>query len=179
MDAGILIALQRTGYLRVLKDITALFTALVVEEVYDELVEPRNGRHQNRSEEARRELEHVEVVSIVPGTQRAETLDALRARKSSVRADLGECASIAWALHDDDSVFVTRDRAAAYLALEELHGRARSFFSFLRSAAETGAIDRACAKAIGDLAQQPGVGETPPVWWDAWTAVNDPAPSGP
>lgn len=65
--------------------------------------------------------------AVVVGSQ-AETymVSQLRAYATRATADLGEHESIAWMLHEGpaDSVFVTLDKGAAYLALVEL-GRSR------------------------------------------------------
>ncbi len=173
LDAGVVIALQRTGHLDALASLGVRCDMTLVEEVYDELVRPACGKHSLAASAARAVLDaQVSVVSIDVGTEAANRLLALRARRTSVKADLGESASIAWAAEHEDYVFVTRDAAASYVALEELRGRVRSFYYFLREAVEFAAFDRVTAKAIADAAQvTPGVLATPPLWWTDWVSA--------
>ena len=172
LDAGVVISLQRTGHLDVLASLGSHADLALVEEVYDELVRPRSGKYPRAASEAKAVLDaHVTVVSIDVGSDAAERLLALRARRTSARADLGESASIAWAVDHAEYIFVTRDAAASYLALEELQGRTRSFYHFLREAVELAALDRVTAKAIADAAEQsPGVNAAPPLWWTDWVS---------
>ena len=173
LDAGVVIALQRTGHLDALASIATRFTLLVIEEVYDEVADPFGGKYAAEAAQAKAALDvHANVVSIDPTSDAGRRLDALRARKKkSTKADLGEAASIAWAFENADAVFVTRDYLASFLALDELHGRVTTFFQFLREAVEAGGLEPAKARLIATAASiTDGVRAIPPLWWDAWLA---------
>jgi predicted nucleic acid-binding protein len=176
LDAGIVIALQRTKALNILAAVGVKIELLIVEEVYDEVVDPRGGKYSIEAKDARAVLDsHVKLVTIDPTSKAAMCLDALRSRKRKpTRTDLGEAASISWAVEHRDCTFVTRDAAAAYLALEELMGRVMSFFSFLRMTVDETALDATVVRDIGDVAPNTmGVRCVPPLWWNEWRDAKD------
>ena len=170
IDAGFIIALQRVSHLDALQGLSARFSLVMVEEAYDEVTEPRSGKHATEARQAAIALEAVSVQSIDPESQAAARLHALRTRRAKVtRADLGEDASIAWAADHPTFVFVTRDRGAAFLALNELRGRTMTLFHFLREAVEVGALEPARARAMADaISTTKGVSAVPPLWWQGW-----------
>jgi len=171
LDSGIVIALQRVGHLGALSNISTKLPLLIVEEAYDEIVEPRGGRYVTESKQAQSTLDGcATTVTIDPTGEAAVRLSALRSRKSKgTVAGLGEAASIAWAFDQNDCVFVTEDVAATFLALDELRGRVITFFSFLRVAVDAGGLDVAAARAIGEATPTAqGVQRAPPSWWSTW-----------
>lgn len=173
LDAGILIGLQKIGHLDALASIATKVTLVIVEEVYDELTEPRGGKHRTEAGLAKVALDlHTTQVSIDPMGAAGRRLDALRARKrKATAADLGEDASVAWAFDQKDCVLVTRDFAGAFLALDELRGRAMTFFHFIYDVVDAGALPIAKAREIGAATPvTPGVTLTPPLWWKEWLA---------
>ena len=171
LDACTLVLLQRTGHLGILESLGAHFDLAVVEEVYDELTDPPRGRHKKAAQQAKALLDaHVMLVCIEVGTPASDRLAHLRAGRTNPKADLGEHASIAWAADNDRYWLLTRDGRSALLALEELRGRVRAVFDFLREAVEAQAIDRKIARAIAESARQPGINAVPPSWWDNFVA---------
>lgn len=173
LDANVIIPLQRTGHLDALVSIGACLDLLLVEEAYDEVTDPRGGKHTTEASSARAVLDaNAMIICLDPASAAATRLDALRSRsKKRTKANLGETASIAWAFDQEDKVvLVTRDVAAAFLALDELpKTRVITFFRFLRDAVEADALstDRARAIAIAATITN-GVTATPPLWWDDW-----------
>jgi hypothetical protein len=99
LDSGIVIALQRVGHLGALSNISTKLPLLIVEEAYDEVVEPRGGKYVTESKQAQSTLDGcATTVTIDPTGEAAVRLSALRSRKSKgTVAGLGEAASIAWA----------------------------------------------------------------------------------
>jgi predicted nucleic acid-binding protein len=177
LDSGIIVALQRTDQLALLTSIARVLPLLVVEEVFDELTDPREGRHATGAAEARAAMEgSVHVVSIQLGSAAATLMDGLlRGRKRNA----GECASVAWAAQEEhvDVTFVLRDGRFAYTALEELRGRVQGLHGFLRTTVERGAFPAATAGALAAAAAHtPGVELLPPLWWDDW--LESPSGSG-
>ncbi|MCC6667713.1 MAG: hypothetical protein IT375_28465 [Polyangiaceae bacterium] len=171
LDANAVIPLQRTGQLDALVAIGAKLQLLVVEEVYDELCEPRGGKLSREAAEMRRALDgNVTLASIEPESAASARFDALKARKrGGIKSNLGEAASVAWAADHDDVVFVTRDAAAAFLALNELGSRVTTFFQLIREAVELGALAPSKARLIGDTCSvTSGVEADPPLWWNEW-----------
>lgn len=82
LDANAVIPLQRTGQLDALVAIGAKLQLLVVEEVYDELCEPRGGKLSREAAEMRRALDgNVTLASIEPESAASARFDALKARK--------------------------------------------------------------------------------------------------
>jgi hypothetical protein len=143
----------------------------LVEEVYDEVTEPRNGRHAAAAQDAKRLIDasKLGVCRITLGSPAAATHSLLRAGKKSATADLGESASIAFAVHNAGFSFVTNDAAASLRGLQELRGRTLSFHPFLALLVESGALLRhrseTIAIAIQRLADWRAI---EPVWWQDW-----------
>jgi hypothetical protein len=170
LDTGIVLIFQKTGHLEALTLATRTVNILLVEEVYDEVTEPRNDKHKEAASAAKTTLDDsdAEVVSILLGSPVADTYSALRGGKQSATANVGESASIAYAAHNRDVVFVTNDRAASFLALRELRGRTMTFHT-LTVLVDDRAMVRHRAKEVVDAI--PGVKDlwaVRPLWWDDW-----------
>ena len=170
LDAGIFVALQRARYLSVLVDISAHAEMVVLEEVREELIDKAKPKYPKAAEQIRVILDDSQIVveSIDASDPAAYVMAALRAGKTS-DADMGEAASIAWTISQPEAVFVTRDAAGAFRALEERRGRVMGFFQFLAELVESGALESSVAGQIADdVARTPGVMARAPLWWADW-----------
>jgi hypothetical protein len=171
LDTGIVLGFQKSGHLDALTDSARVLPIGLVEEVYDEITDPRGDRHKKAAAEAQTAIDgsRIEVRSIALGSAAAQTMGTLRLGKTSRTADLGEAASIAVAAHDPVLTFVTNDAAASLRALQELRGRTLSFHPFLALVVEAGGLssERAAhiAKAIQALSDWRA---THPHWWERW-----------
>jgi hypothetical protein len=173
LDTGIVLGFQKASQLDALTDAAAHVPIAIVEEVYDEVTEPRGGKHAALASLAKRAIDgsNIELRSIAVGSPESATFGAFRAGKSSPTADLGEAASIALAAHDGSLTFVTNDAAASLRALQELRGRTLSFHPFLAILVERVGLSAARAGALATTIR--GLGDwraTHPLWWDAWLA---------
>ncbi|WP_437944908.1 hypothetical protein WME98_28435 [Sorangium sp. So ce296] len=179
LDTGVLVALQRAGHLSILVDISERVTLVMLEEVRDELIVDAKPKHAKAAEQARITLEgsRIRVEEIQIADPAAARLQALRAGKTSA-SDLGEAASIAWAMSRPEASFVTRDGQAALLGLEELRGRAMGFFQFLAELVDLGALDVSVAGQVAeDTVKASGVTARVPLWWPDWIQSHSPPTS--
>jgi hypothetical protein len=112
---------------------------------------------------------NVQVYSIALGSPAAKTHEQIRAGRKSSTADLGESASIAYAVHRDSCTFVTNDAAASLRSLQELRGRTLSFHPFLALLVESRVLplfrSEKIASAIQTLSDWRAV---QPLWWNDW-----------
>lgn len=164
LDACIVIAFQKTGHLPVLIDLSEQVKLVIVEEVQDELV---NKASRHDAEQWRSVLVNskIGVESIDASDPAASVLAIFRTGKANDK-DKGEAASIAWAVDKPDAIFISRDAGAAFHALDELRGRAMSFFQFLAELVELQALDPSVAAQVADdAARTPNVMARPPHWW--------------
>jgi hypothetical protein len=173
LDTGIVLGFQKSGHLEALTEASGRVRIAIVEEVYDEITDPRGGKHAVAACQAKRAIDGsgIELRSIPVGSPAASTFSLLRIGKTSPTADLGEAASIAVAVHDGSVTFVTNDAAASLRALQELRGRTLSFHPFLGILAEGGGLPATRAGAIAQAIR--GLGDwraSHPLWWDAWLA---------
>lgn len=171
LDTGIVLGFQKSGQLDALTDAAAHVSIAVVEEVYDEITDPRGGKHAASALKAKTAIDasNIKLRSIAVGSLEAATFGALRLGKTSPTADLGEAASIALAAHDDSLTFVTNDAAASLKALQELRGRTLSFHPFVAILVECGALTAGKAGVLATAVR--GLGDwraRHPLWWDAW-----------
>ena len=150
LDTGIVLGFQKGGHLEALITAAAVVSIVLVEEVYDELTEPRNGRHEEAAARAKTALDasRITVRSIRTGSDAAATFAALRTGKKSATADLGETGCIALAAHDPSLTFITNDAAASLRSLQELRGRTMSFHPFVAAVVESGALSPAAAASV-------------------------------
>jgi hypothetical protein len=171
VDTGVVLGFQKAGHLDALADAGHGISLVLVEEVYDEVTDPRNDKHAVAARDAKRLIDasKVRVCSISLGSPAAATHSSIRAGKKSATADLGESASIAFAVHNAGFTFVTNDAAASLRGLQGLRGRTLSFHPFLALLVESGALLRhrseAIAIAIRKLSDWRAI---QPVWWDDW-----------
>jgi hypothetical protein len=173
LDTGIVLGFQKCGHLDALADAASSVAVALVEEVYDEITDPRGGKHVDAASKARRVIDasKISLCSIPLGSTEARTFSAIRRGRTS-SADLGEAASIAVAVHGPSYVFVTNDGAASLRSLQELRGRTMSFHPFLRVLADAGAIGPERSDEIATAIQ--GLrdwGATQPTWWGQWLAL--------
>jgi hypothetical protein len=173
LDTGIVLGFQKAGHLDALVGSAARVPLALAEEVYDEITDPRGGRHGDAAARAKRAIDGsaIDVRSIMTGSAAETTFSALRAGRASPTADLGEAASIALAAHDPDLTFVTNDAAASLRSLQELRGRTLSFHPLLRALVEGGGLPAARAGELAVAIRTLGDWRaTHPLWWDAWLA---------
>jgi len=169
LDTGVVIMLQRIGHLDRLAELAKVFDLSVVEEVFDELTRPRNGKHAELAKAAQLALAAVSKVSLDVGSVAAAALPKLLGQPREISRQ--DAVSMAWILYEGTShTFVTRDALCAYRALEELQGRrVLGVFAFLREAVEAGALTRMAVQQIAEAAVSTnGVRERLPSWWTTW-----------
>lgn len=171
LDAGIVIGFQQANLLADLVTLARTLPMAIVEEVHDELTDAARGKPA----EARRASEaldgsDIDVVKILVGSDAARTLTEMRDGRSSVKdKDLGEDASIAFAMFDPRFTFVSHERVAIFCAVSCLEGRVMTFHPFLRTAVARGAITRGRAVALGTAVLAAKKSWPPaPVWWHRW-----------
>lgn len=173
LDTGIVLGFQKANHLDALTEAAAHVPLIIVEEVYDELTDPRNGKHVDAASRARFAIDgsNIERRSIALGSIEAMTFASLRIGKKSATADLGEAASIAVAAHDASLTFVSNDAAAALRGLQELRGRTLSFHPFVAILVERGALTMAKAGTLAAAIRSVSDWKaTHPLWWDPWMA---------
>ena len=143
----------------------------VVVDVYDEVTAPRGGKRAVEAKDAKALIDTsgVKTESILMGSPMADAYDSLRTGKTSPTADVGEAASIAYAIHHPGAVFVANDRAAALRGLQELRGRTMSFHPFLRVLVDSRGVTRREAEQIGkDIRKLNDWNAPEPLWWFEW-----------
>ncbi len=171
LDTGVVVGLQKSGHLGVLAKAARAVRIVLVEDVYDEVTAPRGGKRAVEAKEAKTLIDasDVKTESIPMGSPMADAYEALRAGKSSPTADVGEAASIAYAIHHPVAVFVANDRAAALRGLQELRGRTMSFHPFLRELVDSRSVTRREAEQIGkDIRKLNDWNAPEPLWWFDW-----------
>lgn len=171
LDTGIVLGFQKSKHLDALVAASTRVSIAFVEEVYDEITDPRGGKHAAAAEQAKVAIDgsRIAVRSIAVDSPEAATFAALRRGKSSPTADLGEAASIALSAHDTGITFVTNDAAASLRALQELRGRTLSFHPFLALLVERGAIHVHTAAVLATGIRTLGDWRAShPLWWDSW-----------
>jgi hypothetical protein len=96
LDTGIVLAFQKSGHLDALTDASSASAIAIVEEVYDEITDPRGGRHAAAAADARILIDgsKIQVVSVALGSIEAATLTVFRTGKSSASSDRGEAAFV-------------------------------------------------------------------------------------
>jgi hypothetical protein len=167
LDACIVIAFQKTGHLPVLINLSERVKIVIIEEVQDELIH-KASRHD--AEQWRNVLVNSKIglESIDANDPAATILATFRTGKVNDK-DKGEAASIAWAVDKPGAMFISRDAGAAFHALEELRGRAMSFYQFLAELVELDAMDISVAAQVADdAARTPYVMARPPYWWPSF-----------
>jgi hypothetical protein len=170
LDTGIVLGFQKCGHLDALTGAAGLVSLTLVEEVFDEITDPRGGKHAAEANAAKSLFAESKlgIRGIPIGSPAAATLWAIRRGKTST-ADLGEAASIALALHDRDLTFVTNDAAASLKSLTELRGRTLSFHPFLAALVEAGAVGVERSDEIaGAIRGLRDWGAVEPTWWSSW-----------
>jgi predicted nucleic acid-binding protein len=175
LDTGIVFGFLKPGHLGVLVSASNVVPLAIVEEVYDEVTDPRNGKHAMSAKQAKASIDAsaIHVESIMLGSAAADTLTAIRSGRTS-SSDVGEAASIALAVHDERYVFVTNDAAATKRALQELRGRTMTFHPFLRELVSRGALpSNQAAKLAVDIKSLKDWTAIEPVWWATWLAQEE------
>ena len=166
LDACLISKVQRSGHLPKLLAACKKVSLGVIAEVHDELTRGDS----ERAKQTKKLLDQgpVTVIELPLGSPAAEQLKKFRASKTTANADLGEHASIAYALHAQPVRFVTVDVGATFLMLSELGDRAVAYHWFLRELVEKNAISPRDAADLsnGMLREQSNVLE--PSWWGAW-----------
>ncbi len=171
LDTGIIFGFQKSKHLDALVGASRVVNLAIVEEVYDEVVTHALTKHRGHATEAKELLatSKVAIHRLKLASPEAATHQAIRAGKSSATADLGESASIAWAIHNATVTFVTNDPAAARRSLQELRGRTMSFHPFLAMLGERGAVPvERCAKIAVAVQALTDWGAREPLWWSRW-----------
>jgi len=174
-----MLGFQKARHLDALTEASAHVPLIMVEEVYDEVTDPRNGKHADAASRAKFAIDGSKINrrSIALGSIHATTFASLRTGKSSATADLGEAASIALAAHDASLTFVSNDAAATLRGLQELRGRTLSFHPFVAVLVERGALTMAKAGTLATAIRALGDWKaTHPLWWDNWLAAAGPNP---
>lgn len=179
LDTGIVLGFQKSNQLHALIQAAENVPIAIVEEVYDEITDPRNGKHAASALSAKTAIgaSKITVRSIAVGSPEAVTFGSLRLGKTSPTADLGEAASLALAAHDLGLTFVTNDAAACLKGLQELRGRTLSFHPFVAILVERGGMTMGTAgilaAAIRGLVDWRA---SHPLWWDGWQTMTTPVP---
>jgi hypothetical protein len=171
LDTGVVVGLQKSGHLGVLANAAKAVRLVLVEDVYDELIAPRGGKRAVEAKEAKTLIDasDVQKESILIGSPMADAYESLRTGKTSPTADVGEAASIAYAIHHPEAVFVANDRAAALRGLQELRGRTMSFHPFLRVLVDSRGVTRREAEQLGkDIRKLSDWSAPEPLWWFDW-----------
>src|SRR5438045_1355552 len=94
LDTGIVLGFQKAGHLDALTEASAMVPIAIVEKVYDEITDPRDGRHAKAASLAKRNIDdsRFAVRSIAVGSPASATFASLRIGKTNPTADLGEAA---------------------------------------------------------------------------------------
>lgn len=173
LDAGVFIRAEHAGRLVDLLHAAETVPVAVVREVYDEVTAPqtRKAAILARAVATKRNLDTSKVVvrEIPLVSKAANRFAAFRSGRATAN-DAGEAASVALAVSDDELVFVTVEKGAAWLGLREIHPRVTVLAWFLRSLVESGAMSMSVATDIASSDPTPL-----PFWWPEWISGYDSA----
>lgn len=167
LDTGVVLGFQKAAQLAVLVQASQKVPLILIEEMYDEIVRPRNNKHSEQARQAKElfQASAFMVVSLDVDGSEAAILAKLRGGKASP-SDMGEAASIAYAYSHEECIFVTNDAAAALQALTELRGRTMAFFPFVAELVRASAMDENDARRLSTTI--PALRDwraTVPTWW--------------
>jgi len=179
LDTGVVIGFQKAGRLDDLVDASRVVSLALIEEAFDEIVRPRNGKHKAAAASAQAALtaSGMTIIALDVAGPEATTLAELRSGKTSP-SDLGEAASIAYSIHHDDCTFVTNDAAAALQSLGELRGRTMAFFPFVAHLVESEAMKFEVAELLAmKIPTLPDWRAVIPTWWRAFGVSRAPSAS--
>ncbi len=174
LDANVFLDFQNAELLPELVAAAHVVDMAVAEKVFDEVTLPKAGDSSDligKKKRATLALRDAPItkIEIIPGTREAELMQALLASVSGTKdKDQGEAASIAVATSDPALLFVTGDKAAVLVALNELFHTGERVMRvpiFIRTLFEREALARETVKGIAIRAASHGA---IPSWWSSW-----------
>ncbi|MBI5495092.1 MAG: hypothetical protein HY904_08685 [Deltaproteobacteria bacterium] len=166
LDANGISLFRAAGLLANLGHAAVTVRMAVVEEVHAELT--RKGAPDAAALRVWQGWQHIKVEPLPARGSMADTLKALRStRQPGNLRDMGEHASIAWAVHTRGAVFVTHDQKATVTAVRE-KVEVMTSHGFVQCLQETGLLMPDECRRLSTTER--GFRDCAPTWWAGWLA---------